>query len=106
VAQQARALVGVAVLGRLALRMEAALAHEAGAARDVERDHDGVAGRDLLDLGADLFDDAHRLVADDVALLHDGAELRVEVQVGSSMRGSGASSTRTSSLPCQTTAFM
>ena len=68
VAEQRGALLLVAVLGRLTLREEIALAHPAVAAGDVEGDHDAVARRDLGDLGADLLDDAHRLVAEDVAL--------------------------------------
>ena len=62
----------------------------------------------------DLLDDAHRLVAEDVALVHERAQDLVEVQVepqspvdvirtiasvGSSIVGSGTFSTRTSRLP-------
>ena len=43
VAEQRRALALLAHLGRLALRVEAALAHPAVPAGDVERDHDAVA---------------------------------------------------------------
>jgi hypothetical protein len=51
-------------LGRLTLREELPLAHPAVPAGDIEGDHDAVAGLDVGDLGADLLDDAHRLVAE------------------------------------------
>ena len=41
----------------------------------------------LRDLGADLLDDPHRLVAEDVALAHERAEDLVEVQVGTADAG-------------------
>ena len=78
-------------------------------------------GLDVGDLGADLLDDAHRLVAEDVTGREERAEHLVEVQVGAADRGrgdlddgvgrlldrgSGTSSTRTSRLPCQVSAFM
>ena len=120
VAEQARALALVAHLGGLALGVEAALAHPAVAAGDVERDDDAVAGLDVGDVGADLLDDAHRLVAEDVARGEVGAQDLVEVQVRPadrgrgdlddrvgrlSSRGSRTSSTRTSRLPCQVSAL-
>ena len=49
---------------------------------------DPVAGLDVGDLGADLLDDAHRLVAEDVALVHERAQHLVEVQVGAADRRS------------------
>ena len=36
-----------------------------------------------VDLGSDLLDDSHRLVAEDVAGIDEGAEHLVEVKVGS-----------------------
>ena len=57
------------------------------AAGDVERDHHAIALGDVGDLGADLLDDAHRLVAEDVALAHERAEDLVEVQVGAADAG-------------------
>ena len=53
------------------------------AARDVERDHHPVARFEVVDLGADLLDDAHRLVPEDVALVDERAEHLVEMQIGS-----------------------
>src|SRR5690606_6977349 len=66
VAEEARALVLVAVLGGLALRIELALAHPARPARDVERHDDAVSHGKVRDAAADLLDDAHELVAEDV----------------------------------------
>ena len=71
----------VAHLGGLALGVELAVAHEAVAARDLERHHHPVAGGEVGDLAADLLDDAHGLVAEDVALAHERAERLVQVQV-------------------------
>jgi hypothetical protein len=53
--------------------LQSLTAHEAVAARDVERDDDTVAGFDVCDCGADLLDEAHRLVAQDVP----GVEMRI-----------------------------
>jgi hypothetical protein len=61
-------------LSRLALREQALVTHEAVPAGDVERDHHSVTGLDLLHLGADLLDDAHRLVAEDVAFTDERPE--------------------------------
>jgi hypothetical protein len=79
VAEQRRALALLAHLRRLALRLQAAVAHPAVPARDVERDHDPVADRDLIDLVANRLDDAHRLVAEDVALVDERPQDLVEV---------------------------
>ena len=75
VAEEARAGAVLAVLGGLALAVEAAVAHPAGAAADVERDDDPVADLEVVTAGADLLDDAHRLVADDVAGSMNGARV-------------------------------
>ena len=80
--RRARRRCLLAHLRRLALRLQLVLAHEAVAAGDVERDDDAVARGDVRDLGADLLDDAHRLVAEDVALVDERAEHLVEVKVG------------------------
>jgi hypothetical protein len=77
------------VLGGLALAVQTLLAHEAGAAADVERDDDAVADLQVADAGADLLHDAHRLVADDVAGLHERRQRLVEVQVRAAQRGRG-----------------
>src|SRR3712207_8831270 len=71
VAEQRGAEALLAVLRGLALRLQALRAHPAGAAGDVERDDDPVAGLDGGDRGADLAHHAHRLVAHDVALRHE-----------------------------------
>jgi hypothetical protein len=82
VAEQRGALALVAHLGRLALREEALVAHEAVAAGDVEGDDDAVARLDVADARSDRLDDPHRLVSEDVALLEEGAQHLVQVQVG------------------------
>jgi hypothetical protein len=81
VAEERGTLALAANLSRLALREELPLAHPAVAADDVERNHDPVTGRDLLDRFADLLDDAHRLVPEDVAFGHEHAEHRVEMEI-------------------------
>ena len=87
VAEQRGAHALVRDLGGLALGLQAVVAHEARAAGDVERDHHAIALGDVGDLGADLLDDAHRLVAEDVALAHERAEDLVEVEVGAADAG-------------------
>ena len=57
VAEQRGAEALLPVLRRLALRLQALRAHPAGAAGDVERDDDAVAGLHRGHLGADLADD-------------------------------------------------
>ena len=86
-AEQRGAHALVAVLGGLALRLEVARAHPAVSAGDVERDDDAVADLEIPCLGPDLLDDAHRLVAEDVALVEERPEDLVEVQVGAADRG-------------------
>ena len=120
-AEQRGAHALVAHLGGLALRVQPLGAHPAVPATDLERHDDPVPDLEVARLGADLLDDAHRLVTEDVALAHERAERLVEVQVraADSARGdpddrivrfleigSGTSSTRTSRRPCQVTAFM
>jgi hypothetical protein len=96
VAEQGGSGVSVSILRRLALGVELALAHPAMPARDVERDHDAVALLELTDFGADLFDDAHRLVAQDVTRLDERAENLVEVQVRAAEAGRGDAHDRVS----------
>ncbi len=69
-------------VGHVAAGEEALPAEEALAARDGERHDDPVADLEPLHLGADLDDLAHRLVPEDLSLLHERAEVAiVEVQV-------------------------
>ncbi len=68
VPEQGGALSVLVHLGRLALRLQALAAHEAVAARNVERHHDPITGSKLRHVGADLLDDPHRLVTQYVAL--------------------------------------
>ena len=82
VAQERRAAAVLADLGGLALRLQALAAHVAVPAGDVERDDHAVPGLDVGDGRADLLHDAHGLVADDVALVHERAQHLVQVQVG------------------------
>jgi hypothetical protein len=76
----------LADLGGLALRLEVAFAPVAVPARDLERHHDPVARPDVLDGAAHLLDAAHRLVPEDVALLHEWREDLVEMPVRSADR--------------------
>src|SRR6185295_14334677 len=71
-------------VGVVAAAPELAFAEEALAAADGEGDDDAVADFDfaLIDVGADFFDDAHRLVTEDVAGLHEGDETVDEVEIG------------------------
>jgi hypothetical protein len=87
VAEQHRAHPLLAHLRRLALRLEPLVAHEAMPAGDLERDHDAVPDGELGDLGADLLDDPHRLVAEHGAGLDERAEHLVQVQVGAAQAG-------------------
>jgi hypothetical protein len=89
VAEQRRTFAVLGVLRGLALREQAARAHPAVTARDVERHHDAVADLQVARLGADLLDDAHGLVAQHVAGVQVRAEDLVEVQVGPADRGRG-----------------
>ncbi len=81
VAEQRGAGVLVAHLSRLALGLEAALAHEAVSAGDSEGDDDTVTDLEPGDRGTDLLDDPHRFVPEDVATLEERTEQFVEVQV-------------------------
>ena len=81
VAEQGGALALGPYLGRLALRGQPLYAHVAVTAGDVERDHHPVAEPQVRDRRADLLDDAHRFVPEDVALGHERAEHLVQVQV-------------------------
>ena len=89
VAEQRGAHALVADLRRLALRVELLVAHVATAARDLERDDDPVTDRQIGHARDRPRDDAHRLVAQDVAGFMNGAEHFVEMQVGSADVGGG-----------------
>jgi DNA end-binding protein Ku len=81
VAQQRGSLALLADLGGLALGVELLVAHEAAAAGDVEGDDHPITGRDLSDLGSHRLDDAHGLMAEDVALAHERPHDLVEVKI-------------------------
>jgi uncharacterized protein (TIGR03086 family) len=89
VAEEAGAGAVLVVLRGLALAVELAVAHPAGAAGDVERDDDAVTDLQLRDGAADLLDDPHRLVADDVTGLHERRQRLVEMQVRAAQPGRG-----------------
>ena len=89
VTEQAGAGLPLRVLGRLALRLEPGVTHEARPASDVERHDDPVASAQVADVRADLLDDAHRLVADDVAGCHERRHHLVEVEVRAAQTGGG-----------------
>ena len=89
VAEQGGAFVVLVHLGRLTLRLKPVVAHEAVAAGDVERHHDTIPRPDVRHLGADLFDDPHRLVPEDVSRFHVHREDAVEVQVRTADRRRG-----------------
>jgi hypothetical protein len=71
----------VAVLCCLALALQTVIAHETVPAGNVERNDDPVTDFEVVGLAADLLDHAHRLVAEDVAGCHEGAEHLVQMQV-------------------------
>ena len=62
---------------------------EAAAAGDHERHHDAVTGTQLCDLGTDLLDDAHELVAEHIAFLQHRHLAAVQMQVRTADRGGG-----------------
>src|SRR3954447_16247238 len=81
VAEECGAHALLADLCGLTLRLQALVAHQAVAAGDLKGDHDAVARREVANPGADLLHDAHRLVSEHVAFLHERAHHLVEVQV-------------------------
>jgi hypothetical protein len=81
VAEQSGTRAELVNLCRLALRLETERAHEATAARNVERHDDAIADGDRGDVSADFAHDAHRLVAKDVALRHERSEHLIEVEI-------------------------
>src|SRR5829696_2367540 len=87
VAEEARAFLRVAILRRFALRVEVLIAHPARSAGDVEGDDDAVTGAKVRDLLANLLNDPHRFVTEDVTLLQHESELGIEMQIGPADRG-------------------
>ncbi len=89
VSEERRSAAVLPHLRRLALRLQTPAAHEAVAARDVERDDDAVADGEVRHGRSHLDDDAHRLVPEHVALVDERSEEFVQVQVGAADRGRG-----------------
>ena len=99
VAEQRGALALGGDLGGLALGEQAALAHPAMPTGDVERNHHPVTDGEVGDVGADLLDHAHRLVAKHVAGLQVGPEHAIEVQVRTADGSRGNPDDRIVALP-------
>src|SRR5699024_8038893 len=76
-------------LGDLALRLQPAIAHVAVPARDLGGHHHPVPGRQVGDRRTDLLDDAHRLMAQDVALVHERTQHLVQVSIRPTDVGAG-----------------
>jgi hypothetical protein len=87
VAEQAGPGAVLTVLGGLALAVQTLLAHPAGPTADVEGNDHPVAHGELGDVGAHLDHGAHRLVADHIALGHEGCEGVVEMEVRAAQAG-------------------
>ena len=89
VAEQRGARAVLAHLGGLALRLQARASHIKQWPQEMLN---GITTRSpdarSVTVGADLLDDAHRLVAEDVARVDERAEHLVEVQVGAADRRS------------------
>ncbi len=81
VAEQSCALVLLSDLRRLALGKQSAVAHVAVTAGDVEGNDDAVAGLDVGHVRTNLLHHAHRLVAEDVALVDERAQDLIEVEI-------------------------
>nr|WP_230198286.1 hypothetical protein [Flaviflexus massiliensis] len=89
VTEELRAGPVFADLGGFTLRLQSLAAHEAMPAGNVEGDDHPIPRLDVSDGRADLFDDAHGLMADDVALVHERCQHLIEVQVRSADGGRG-----------------
>jgi len=83
VAEQCGPHALIADLRGLALSEQLLITHVATAARNLEGDHHSVANGEIGYLRADLADNSHRLVAEDVSGGHEGTEHLIEVKVGS-----------------------
>ena len=62
---------------------------EAAAARNREWDDDTVASLEIGDATADVLDNAHELVAENIAAAHRRDETVIEMQIGAANRGRG-----------------
>ena len=98
IAEERGAHALIADLSGLALGVQAGIAHVAVAAGDLERDHHAVTDLQVPHLGAHLLDDAHRFVAQDVALGHECTQYLVQMQVGTADVGGGDSNDRVGRL--------
>ena len=85
---QFRGLLRIGI-GPLTTGKVAALAEEALATGDGERDDDPIPHLQLADAATDLDDLSHRLVAQHVAALHAGNDAIVDVQVRAADRAAG-----------------
>lgn len=74
-------------LGGLALGEQTLIAHETVPAGDLEGNDDAVARSDVRHLAADLLDDSHGLVAENVAGLHERPHDLIQVQIGTADAG-------------------
>ena len=82
VAEQCGAHSLIADLRGLALGEQLLITHVATAARNLEGNHHSVADGEIGYLRTDLADDSHRLVAQNVAGIHECAEHLIQVQIG------------------------
>ncbi len=86
VSEQGGAAAVLPHLRGLALRLQAAPAHEAVPAGDGEGNHHAVADGELRHLGADRHDFSHGLVAEDVAAIQERSQQLVQVKIGAADR--------------------
>ena len=82
VPEQRRSLTLLTDLGRFALRLEAGQAHEACPTRNAKGNNNPVANPQATGINADLLDNPHGLVAEDVSRSQVGTEHRIEMEVG------------------------
>ncbi len=87
VAEQRRARPVLSDLGRLTLRLQASVAHEARPARDLEGHDDPITWVQTVDLAPHLLDDSHRLMPEHIALAHERSKDLVQVQIGTTQTG-------------------
>lgn len=77
------------LLSGFALRVQPLAARDAAAARDVERDHDPLARANGGHVTADLLDNPHWLVTENVTLLRKRAQNLTKMKVGTAEPGRG-----------------